>query len=74
MKKLLKIIWWYHINPYSNYGTKGLLSIIMISAFSSAILGAEFPKIYHGNLFFGFISYILLLCDRGFGEPDCEEI
>lgn len=63
---MLKRIWWYHINGYSNVGTKGLLAITIIMA-SLASLSKP------GCMAFAFMAYLMLICDRGFGEPKYED-
>ena len=61
---LLRCFWWYHWNEYSNPGTKGLEVIIIL-----LFLLASFRT--PTCLFLALVIYIILLCDRGFGEPEC---
>ena len=48
-----------------------MCSIIIIGSMVSGVAGfvAGKPEPIVGLLFFGGIAYLILLCDRGFGEP-----
>ena len=69
MKRLIKKIWWYHWNEFSNPLTKGICAALIIFSIIAGIITEKYEGIY----FFGGISYLMLLCDRGFGEPKFKD-
>ena len=66
--RFIKRIWWYHYNRYSNPLMKSLLAINIIGYSIAVILPATRCI---AAFVISVICYIWLLCDRGFGEPEC---
>lgn len=67
IKRIFKMLLWYHWNEYSNPLTKSLILINIILLGIGAIVTSE----YSCFVIIIVVFYFILLCDRGFGEPDC---
>ncbi len=71
MRMFIRKILWYHWNEYSNHGTKCLWAIIIIASTVAGVVVGNSDKVM-GSLFFGGVAYLMMLLDRGFGEPTWE--